>query len=54
MIEEQVKKANIQAMKDKDADARAYYSVLMNKILLVKAYLKKQNRKNFLKKKKTM
>ena len=36
MIEEQVKKANIQAMKDKDADARAFYSVLMNKILLEK------------------
>ncbi len=36
MIEEQIKKANIQAMKDKDAVARAFYSVLMNKILLEK------------------
>ncbi len=36
MIEEQIKKANIQAMKDKDAVARAFYSVLMNKIMLEK------------------
>lgn len=36
MIEEQIKKANIQAMKDKDVVARAFYSVLMNKILLEK------------------
>ena len=36
MIEEQIKKANLQAMKDKDAVARAFYSVLMNKILLEK------------------
>lgn len=36
MIEEQIKKANIQAMKDKDTVARAFYSVLMNKILLEK------------------
>ena len=36
MIEEQIKKANIEAMKNKDAVARAFYSVLMNKILLEK------------------
>lgn len=36
MIEEQIKKANIQAMKDKDADGRAFYSVLLNRILLEK------------------
>lgn len=36
MIEEQIKKANIQAMKDKDVVARSFYSVLMNKILLEK------------------
>jgi len=36
MIEEIIKKANIQAMKDKDAVARAFYSVLMNKIMLEK------------------
>ncbi len=36
MIEEQIKKANIQAMKDKDTVARSFYSVLMNKILLEK------------------
>ncbi len=36
MIEEQIKKANIQAMKDKDTVARAFYSVLMNKIMLEK------------------
>ena len=36
MIEEEIKKANIQAMKDKDTVARAFYSVLMNKIMLEK------------------
>lgn len=36
MIEEQIKKANIEAMKNKDTLARAFYSVLMNKILLEK------------------
>lgn len=36
MIEEQIKKANLQAMKDKDAVARSFYSVLLNKILLEK------------------
>ena len=36
MIEEQIKKANIQAMKDKDTVARSFYSVLMNKFLLEK------------------
>lgn len=36
MIEEQINKANIQAMKDKDSVARAFYSVLKNKILLEK------------------
>lgn len=36
MIEEQIKKANIEAMKNKDTIGRAFYSVLMNKILLEK------------------
>ena len=36
MIEEQIKKANIEAMKNKDTVARAFFSVLMNKILLEK------------------
>ena len=36
MIEEQIKKANIEAMKNKDTIARAFYSVLMNKIMLEK------------------
>jgi len=36
MIEEQIKKANLQAMKDKDVVARSFYSVLLNKILLEK------------------
>ena len=36
MIEEQIKKANIEAMKNKDALARGFYSVLLNKILLEK------------------
>ena len=36
MIEEQIKKANIEAMKNKDTLARSFYSVLMNKVLLEK------------------
>ncbi|MBP3620054.1 MAG: GatB/YqeY domain-containing protein [Clostridia bacterium] len=36
MIEEQIKKANIEAMKNKDTIARGFYSVLLNKILLEK------------------
>ena len=34
MLYEDIKKANIQAMKDKDAVARSFYSVLLNKIML--------------------
>ena len=34
MLYEEIKKANIQAMKDKDAVARSIYSVLLNKIKL--------------------
>lgn len=34
MLIEEIKKANIQAMKDKDAVARSIYSVIMNKIML--------------------
>lgn len=34
MIYEDIKKANVQAMKDKDAVARSIYSVLMNKLML--------------------
>lgn len=36
MIEEQIKKANIESMKNKDTVARGFYSVLLNKILLEK------------------
>lgn len=36
MIEDEIKKANVEAMKNKDAVARAFYSVLMNKIMLEK------------------
>jgi len=36
LLEEQVKKANVQAMKDKDAESRAFYSILLNRILLEK------------------
>ena len=32
MLYEEIKKANIQSMKDKDATARSFYSVLLNKI----------------------
>ena len=34
MIIEDIKKANVQAMKDKDSKARAIYSILMNKHLM--------------------
>ena len=34
MIIEDIKKANVQAMKDKDTKARAIYSILMNKHLM--------------------
>ncbi len=36
MIEDEIKKANIEAMKNKDTVARAFYGVLMNKIMLEK------------------
>lgn len=34
MLVDEIKRANIQAMKDKDAVARSIYSVIMNKIML--------------------
>ena len=34
MLYEEIKKANVQAMRDKDAVARSIYSVLLNKIKL--------------------
>ena len=34
MLIDEIKKANIQAMKDKDSVARSIYSVIMNKIML--------------------
>lgn len=34
MLYEDIKKANVQAMKDKDVVARRFYSVLLNKIML--------------------
>lgn len=34
MIYEEIKKANVQAMKDKDTVARSIYSVLLNKFML--------------------
>lgn len=46
MIEEQIKKANIEAMKNKDSVARSFYSVLLNKILLEK--IAKGNREQIL------
>ena len=36
MIEEEIKKAKIEAMKNKDVVARDFYSVLINKIMLEK------------------
>ena len=69
MLVDEIKKANIQAMKDKDAVARSIYSVILNKIMLetikkrekVKSLLTlmfqiffKRQSKSFLKKRKTM
>ncbi len=34
MLYDEIKKANVQAMKDKDTVARSFYSVLLNKIML--------------------
>ncbi len=34
MLYEKIKEANVQAMKNKDAVARSFYSVLLNKIML--------------------
>lgn len=34
MIFDEIKKANVQAMKDKDSTARSIYSVLINKLML--------------------
>ncbi len=34
MLVDEIKKANVQAMKDKDAVARSIYSVILNKIML--------------------
>ena len=34
MLYDDIKKANIQEMKDKDSEARSFYSVLLNKIML--------------------
>ena len=34
MLYDDIKKANVQAMKDKDSVARSFYSVLLNKIML--------------------
>ena len=34
MIHEEIKKANVQAIKDKDTVARSIYSVLLNKLML--------------------
>lgn len=40
MIKEQIKKANIQAMKDKNQNARALFSVVLNKIMLEEVKLR--------------
>ena len=34
MLYDEIKKANVKAMKDKDSVARSFYSVLLNKIML--------------------
>ncbi len=44
MIIDEIKKDNIQAMKDHDAVARAIYGVVMNKVLLNSIELKKDGK----------
>jgi len=44
MIIEEIKKDNVQAMKDKNALARAIYGVVMNKVLLAQIELKKDGK----------
>ena len=44
MIIDEIKKDNIQAMKDKNALARAIYGVVMNKVLLASIEAKKDGR----------
>jgi uncharacterized protein YqeY len=44
MIIDEIKKDNVQAMKDKNALARAIYGVVMNKVLLANIEAKKDNK----------
>ncbi len=44
LISEQIKKDNVQAMKDKNTLARNIYGVVMNKILLLNIELKKDGK----------
>ncbi len=44
MLSEQIKKDNIQAMKEHDSVARAIYGVVMNKVLLNSIELKKDGK----------
>ena len=44
MIIDEIKKDNVQAMKDKNALARAIYGVVMNKVLLASIEAKKDGR----------
>ena len=44
MIIDEIKKDNVQAMKDKNSLARAIYGVVMNKVLLAQIELKKDGK----------
>jgi len=44
MLLDEIKKDNIQAMKDKNALARAIYGVVMNKVMLLNIELKKDGK----------
>ena len=46
MIIDEIKKDNVQAMKDKNALARAIYGVVMNKVLLAQIELKKDGKES--------
>lgn len=46
MIIEEIRKANIKAMKEKDATARAIFSIVLNKCLLTKISLRLKEKEN--------
>lgn len=46
MLYDQIKKANVEAMKNKDAVARSIYSVVLNKLMLEVIKKKRKRARN--------